>query len=120
VKAEDDEELRAIVKSAVAAGSSTADIARQLGMSDRNVQRIRAALGIPGQVLRPISEDERRRIRLFMEDECPINEIARTMGRSVKAIHDHAAKDGIPTGHTEGENLIDCRRLREELGLLNY
>lgn len=105
-------ELRQKVKQLMSDnGFTVAKAAVELGVSERAIYRHMVALGIPRQTRRVLTDDEMRQIELFIEDECPFNEIARTLGVSAKMIQTRFRGQG------SGENLVNCRQLRAKLGL---
>lgn len=107
-------EGREAIRNLVEQGLSSKEIASVLNMGERQVQRLRADMGISLQQPHYVFTDEQKRqIELWLEDEVPLAEIARTLGVSVKALQ--ARYKGRGAG-PEG-NLLSCRKLMAELGL---
>lgn len=68
------------------AGKSAAQIASELGVSDRFVQRWRRRLGLSKDFRSRHSQSDRDLARQLVEDGCPRAEVARTVGASVDTI----------------------------------
>jgi hypothetical protein len=70
------------VKAMTLAGASAADIAAAVGVAERTVVRDRAAAWC-GQPPRPqLTDDELRTAAAMLDDGCPVEEVARTIGRN--------------------------------------
>jgi DNA-binding CsgD family transcriptional regulator len=107
---DEDEIIRLVNK-----GLSSRQIAERFKVSERVIQRRRRDLGIPGvQVRYDFTPEQEAQIERWLEDEVPMNEIARSLGVSVKAIQTRYKGRAVrnPTAI-----LADCRKLMEQLGL---
>lgn len=80
-------ELRAQVVAATLAGESAGAIAERLGVTTRSVHRHRQAAGISQPPPVPLTPEELDLARRLLEDGACYNEVARTLGRSWKALH---------------------------------
>lgn len=94
-------------------GMTVAQIAAAVGVTARSVQRYRATLGIQHPVRR-ISAKDHQRIEDMLADECPIREIARTLGLSADYLYQRYRGRSTCNGGT----LVGVRRLQRQLGLL--
>lgn len=61
------------------------EIAEKMHVSKRTVARWRQQLGLSHP--NALSEEQLRTVELLLEDDCPIAEIARTIGCSPEALH---------------------------------
>jgi IS30 family transposase len=93
-------------------GYTASQIAVELGITKRTVQRYRQNLGISQPPPVPYSAEERARIRAMLEDGVSVPEIARTIGRSPDVIWRQYR------GMSSGSSLCDTIGLRKQLGLL--
>jgi hypothetical protein len=74
------------VKAMTLAGKSAADIAAALGVTERTVVRDRVAAGCGQPPQPPITDDELRTAAAMLDDGCPVEEVARTIGRSPRQL----------------------------------
>jgi DNA-binding NarL/FixJ family response regulator len=83
-------ERQARVREMTRAGMSAELIADVLGVTERQVVRDRVAAGCSQQPSgMPMSAEELRIAELMLDDGCPVNEVARTLGRSPATICRH-------------------------------
>jgi AraC-like DNA-binding protein len=94
-------------------GLTITQIAASMGVTRRSVQRYRAALGIQRPVRR-ITDDDRQLIEDMLADECPIKEIARTLGFSADYLYQRYRGRSA----CRGGSLTSVRNLQRQLGLL--
>lgn len=106
-------EIRETIRQLVEQGVSSDVIAAQLNTSVRQVQRLRQDIGISGQQRIIFTPEQKRQIELWLEDEVPLAEIARSLGVDKKVIqHRYRGRGAGKEG-----NLLSCRKLMAELGL---
>jgi DNA-binding NarL/FixJ family response regulator len=101
-----------VIQRMVGRGSKSRQIAEHLGISTREVQRRRVALGIAESGGRRFTAEEDARIMEMIEDGCPIPEIARTLGRSPGSML--VSYRGLSTARPLGSRAY---KLRKQLGL---
>lgn len=71
------------------AGRNSAQIAVQLGITQRTVQRARNRTGVARPKNPLMTEGELLRAKELLKDGAPYTEVARTLGRSADTISDH-------------------------------
>jgi IS30 family transposase len=81
-------ERRDRVATLTRAGQTALQIADELGVTPRTVQRIRSVVGIAKPKPPPLADDEKRIARVLLDDGASITEAARTIGRSQRALRD--------------------------------
>jgi hypothetical protein len=89
-------------------------MAEILGVTERSVERYRRDLGLTREQVYPWTDEELRRARELLDDECPYAEVSRTLGISVPSLQSRfpgRGHRGNPLGH--GRHM----RLAEALGL---
>lgn len=79
-------------------GHSASEISVRLGITKRQVARIRTAEGIAQAKAAPLTADEIRIAAELLDDGCSYSEVARTVGRSPRAISGHFPGRGWPVG----------------------
>lgn len=70
-------------------GMSAAEIAVLLGVTDRTVQRDRAATGLSRPPAPPLTDAELARARALIDDGCSHTEVARTLGVHQTTVSSH-------------------------------
>lgn len=96
-------------------GYSVNQIAKSLGLTERSVSRYRAAAGLSRPAHKKLSDEQMRTAAMLYADECPLTEIARTVGCNVSTIQKKFA--GVP--HPRKPNPLGKyhRELAESLGV---
>lgn len=108
-------ERRAEVVRLTKLGVSAPEIARRLQTTQRQVVRDRKAMGISQSPCHdPLTPAEICRALELIDDGCPLNEVAATLGRGRATI----ARRFRGHSHLKVDPLKDCRELRKQLGLL--
>jgi IS30 family transposase len=102
------------IKRLVSKGYSTQQIADHMGCSARVIMRRRKELGMVGQTYHQFTPDEERQIELWLEDEVPLSEIARTLEVSEGVINSRYGGRGK---NPSGKLMAECRELAAKLGM---
>lgn len=99
-------------------GEGRSHIAAILSVSERTVERDRRALGFPIVDRDPFQWNQHSEwlARNLIADECPIAEIARTIGACHHVVR-HRFRDDIPAGLIGMDPLASHRSMARELGL---
>lgn len=92
-------------------GKSADDIAVMLGITGRSVVRIRSDLGIAQPAAKPMSPDEVMVAERLLADGASYSEVARTLGRSSRTLHEKFPGFGWPPG--EGARFAVMHRWAE-------
>lgn len=108
------QERREAVRRLTEAGLSAKAIGERLGVPQRLVVRDRHKLGIAQPSAIPLTPAEICLALNLLEDECPLGEIAATLGRGKATI----ARKFRGHSKIKGNPLRGCHELRERLGLL--
>lgn len=88
-------EKHAEVRALVREGLSLLEVARRTGLCDRTVGRIAAAAKLEHTRVRPLTDEERERIRALGRQKVAMNVIAQRLGRSPSAVRRVLVKAGI-------------------------
>lgn len=75
-------------------GRSASDVAAILGITERTVQRDRAAKGIAQPASRPLTATQLDRARQLLADGAPYKEVARTIGSDTTTLAKHFPGQG--------------------------
>lgn len=78
-----------IARRYLANGSDTrASLAAEYGVSERTIERILKAEGAkPGRAIPELTPEQKRRVEILLEDECPLTEIAKTIGADINTLY---------------------------------
>lgn len=96
-------------------GLSATQIAQRLGIHKRLVVRDREAMGLTaGYTCNTFTPEEIRIAEMLLEDQCPLGEIAATLGRNRATV----ARKFRGRSTIKGNPLRGCHELRKQLGLL--
>lgn len=113
-------ERRGEVKRMTEEGITAERIADALRITVRTVQRDRAETRVTRQRIASLSAEEMDAVHLLLEDDCPLAEIARTVGRPKKFLlgvlaQELASRPRRPGGRILGKH---HQAMAEQLGLL--
>lgn len=111
-------ERREKARRLIAEGRSRREVADVLGVHVATIDRYRRHFGIPrahAGAFRWTPEREHQ-ARLLVEDECPLKEIARTLGTDYRVIW-RRFRDVLPPMQPGGDRFRSHRRIMAELGL---
>lgn len=89
------DERRALVRDMTARGMARGYIAELLGVDRTTVHRDQVAIGMVPPNGRKMTDDEITLARRLDEDDCPVTEIARTIGRSRDTVYAITAGHGV-------------------------
>lgn len=84
-----------LVKKMTLEGLNAKEIAIRLGISRRQVLRLRRKTGVIRERAPVMTEEEIERARILLEDGCPYNEVARTLGRCPETIRNRFPGFGL-------------------------
>lgn len=108
------------VKILINEGRSHTDIAAIIGVAKRTIDRDRRALGYPIVDRDPFQWNQHNEwlARHLIADECPIAEIARSIGACDHHVVRHHFRDEIRPGIIGMDPLVSHRKMARDLGLL--
>lgn len=108
------------VRLLIGEGRSHTDIAAIIGVSARTVDRDRAVLGMADSRADQFAWNQHSEwlARNLIADECPIAEIARSIGASDHHVVRNHFRGEIPPGYIGGDPLVSHRQMARDLGLL--
>lgn len=112
------DERRDKARRLIAEGRTRREVADVLGVHVATVDRYRREMGVPrahADAFRWTPERERR-ARMFIDDECPLKEIGRTLGTDYRVIW-RRFRDVLPPMQPGGDRFRSHRGMMTALGL---
>lgn len=97
-------------------GWSAAEIARELKITSRTVERTRVKMGVAQPPVRRLTADEVARIEVMLADGASIADVARSVGRSIDYLQRRFRGRGW-TRSQAGQFAVLCRDMRLRRGI---